>query len=155
MWLTFLWRHCIQKLYNIEYLFVWGKEYLRENCIYVSFFVSVEVRHRNKYLHFILKLPNCTAVACTNCLMKNSNCSFHKYVISGCKILRVKNSFLRTSISVLHILKKKSDGKYDHGFLCALKVHSQLLENFCNWKPLNDEKCFLFYLKSSFCSQDI
>ena len=33
---------------------------------------------------------------------------------------------------------------------------SGLREFSCNWKPFkNDEKCFLFYLKSSFRSQDI
>ena len=122
-----------------------------EKTVYMFHFVSVEVRHQNKYLHFILKLPNCTAVACTNCSMKNSNLSIHKYVISGCKILRVRNSFLRTSISVLHILKKRIDGKYDYGFLCALKLHSQLWENFCTLRMMKNAFYFtsnaLFVLK--------
>ena len=38
----------------------------------------------------------------------------------------------------------------------TLKAHSQACQKiFCNWKPFkNDEKC-LFYLKSSFGSQEI
>ena len=35
-----------------------------------------------------------------------------------------------------------------------LKAHSET--TLSNWKPFkNDEKCFLFHLKSYFCSQDI
>ena len=36
------------------------------------------------------------------------------------------------------------------------KAHPKVWDNFDNWKPFkNDEKCFLFHLKSSFRSQDI
>ena len=35
-----------------------------------------------------------------------------------------------------------------------LKAHSET--TLSNWKPFkNDEKCFLFHLKSYFCSEDI
>ena len=38
----------------------------------------------------------------------------------------------------------------------TLKVHSQVRENFWQMKALkNDEKCFLFQIKSSFRSEDI
>ena len=50
-------------------------------------------------------MPNCAAV-CANFSTKNPNLSFHEYVMSGCKILRGKNSFPITSISVPSILKK-------------------------------------------------
>ena len=127
-------------------MFVWGKESLRENCIHVPF-----CKCRSKISEQIFTFY--IAVACTNCSMKNSNLSIHKYVISGCKILRVRNSFLRTSISVLHILKKRIDGKYDYGFLCALKLHSQLWENFCTLRMMKNAFYFtsnaLFVLKIS------
>ena len=45
-------------------------------------------------------MRNCAAVGYTNRSTKNSNLSFHEYVMSGCKILRRKNPFPRTSISV-------------------------------------------------------
>ena len=38
----------------------------------------------------------------------------------------------------------------------TLKAHSQVWDNFGNWKPFkNDEKCFLFQFKSSSRAQDI
>ena len=43
--------------------------------------------------------------------------------------------------------------------ISSLKSDSHLPKNLCcllDWKPFrNDEKCFLFHLKSFFCSQDI
>ena len=40
--------------------------------------------------------------------------------------------------------------------ITVLKGALSCLRQFVNWKPSkNDEKCFLFHLKSSFCSQDI
>ena len=40
--------------------------------------------------------------------------------------------------------------------IVSLKAHSQLETIFGHWKPFeNGEKCFLFHLQSSFCSQDI
>ena len=44
-------------------------------------------------------------------------------------------------------------------FSGVLSSDSQLLKKLCyflHWNPFkNDEKCFIFHLKSSFCSQDI
>ena len=51
-------------------------------------------------------MPNCVAVGCTNRSTKNPNLSIHEYAVSGCKIVRGKNPFLKTSISVPSILKK-------------------------------------------------
>ena len=43
-----------------------------------------------------------------------------------------------------------------HAGQILLKAHSQVSDNFDNWKSFkNEEKCFLFHLKSSFDSQDI
>ena len=45
------------------------------------------------------------------------------------------------------------------GPTASLKSDSHLAKKLCyllDWKPFkNDEKCFLFHLESSFCSQDI
>ena len=66
--------------------------------------ISVEVRHLKKFSRFILKMPNCGVVGCTVCSTKNPNLSFHENVVSGNKVLRGKNSFLR---SFLHICSEK------------------------------------------------
>ena len=59
-----------------------------------------------KYLRFILKMLNCAAGDCTNRSTKNPNFNFDEYVMSGCKIMRRKNPFPRTSISFPSILEK-------------------------------------------------
>ena len=52
------------------------------------------------YLRIILKTRNCATVGYTNRSTNNPNLSFHKYAMTGCKILRGKNLFTRTTISV-------------------------------------------------------
>ena len=48
---------------------------------------SVEARYLKKYLRFILKMPNCAAVGCTNRSTENPNLTFHEYIMTdGCKI---------------------------------------------------------------------
>ena len=50
-------------------------------------------------------MPNCAVVGCTNRSTKNPDLRFHEWVISGCKIVKGRNLFPRTSISVPSILK--------------------------------------------------
>ena len=59
-----------------------------------------------KIFTFVLKMPNCAAFGCINHSMENLNLTFHEYVMSGCKIVRGKNPFPITSISIPIILKK-------------------------------------------------
>ena len=76
--------------------------------------ISVEVRHLKKYLHFMLKMPNCAAVVCTNHSTKNPNLSFHSCVMSDCKILRRRNPFPITSMYCSkHFEKTEKDCKRD------------------------------------------
>ena len=49
-------------------------------------------------------MSNCGVVGCTICSTKNPNLSFHENLVSGNKVLRGKNSFLR---SFLHICSEK------------------------------------------------
>ena len=99
--------------------------------------ITVEVKHVKNCLRFILKMPNCAAVGCTNRSTKNPNLIFHEYMLSGCKILRGKSVFQRTSISVPSILKKKLfrkrfEDKCDYSFSLCCNSSSHLQTFFKN-----------------------
>ena len=84
---------------------------------------------------------------------------------SGCKVFQIvlRGGEIGNFVGVDFLLgggKLRRSG-FDH--LNLFQSEKQLSVNneyqlfyFLQWKPFkNDEKCFLFYLKSSFCSQDI
>ena len=55
----------------------------------------------------------------------------------------------------LHLVKVSSRLNDNWGITVKKTKKGPFHCHLLDWKPFNDEKCFLFHLKSSFCSQDI
>ena len=54
-----------------------------------------------------------------------------------------------------NLTKNNSITRVSLGILKAVSLFPKKLFYLLQWKTFKDEKCFLFHLKSRFCSQDI
>ena len=86
-----------------------------------------------------------------------SFCKFW-YLIQGWLKMKYSKTNWYEAIDILKNVKKK-ETLFKENFqpwYLLLKTHSKVWDNFGNWRPFkNDEKGFLFHLKSSFRSQDV
>ena len=86
--------------------------------------------------------------------MKSRNIPYSPHITRFLE--KLKHQVPGLKVLIIKLLEKMYVSLKTKSIKVGLSPSKKKLRYLLHWKPLkNDEKCFLFHLKSSFCSQDI